>query len=524
MLQMVDRQKIIHYYRFDGMGLRAISRELGYNRKTIKKVIAEYEAAANNSNAQESIDDVLTLRPQYNSANRTFRRLTPAMIDVIEDCLKRNEIKRATGLKKQCMMKCDIHSLLLHKGYKISYSTVCKYITDKEAKPNTEAFIRQSYAPGYGVEFDWGEVKLYIRGQLTRFYIAVFTFQYSNGRHAYLFRHQNTLAFLESHRNFFRDVKGVPVQMIYDNMRVAVKEFTGEEKKPTEALLRMTAFYGFSYRFCNIRAGWEKGHVERSVEFLRRKAYAVHDKFDDIEEAQKHLADYCSSSNQESGSLSTANKNNSYVADVESLKTLHGDIGCFERSEHIVDKWSTFTFNCSHYSVPDELVGNRVSIKIHSEKIVVFYNQKKVAAHERSYSPGSWKIDINHYLKTMQRKPGSIGGSEALKQAPEAIRTLFNKCFSTDPKEFVSLLLYAQDHGFTVGDISDTYKNLTKTISRNISAEQLKASLHNGNDCSSMEDVYTVDDVQHEEIEANAVNTLNVLTGLITSTFTVPIG
>ena len=79
MLQMVDRQKIIHYYRFDGMGLRAISRELGYNRKTIKKVIAEYEAAANNSNAQESIDDVLTLRPQYNSANRTFRRLTPAI-------------------------------------------------------------------------------------------------------------------------------------------------------------------------------------------------------------------------------------------------------------------------------------------------------------------------------------------------------------------------------------------------------------------------------------------------------------
>ena len=47
-------------------------------------IIAEYEAAANNSNAQESIDDVLTLRPQCNSANHRFRRLTPYMIDVIE--------------------------------------------------------------------------------------------------------------------------------------------------------------------------------------------------------------------------------------------------------------------------------------------------------------------------------------------------------------------------------------------------------------------------------------------------------
>ncbi len=52
---------------------------------------------------------------------------------------------------------------------------------------------------------------------------------------AYLFRHQNTLAFMESHRNFFRDIHGVPAMMVYDNMRVAVKSFVGGDKKPTEA-------------------------------------------------------------------------------------------------------------------------------------------------------------------------------------------------------------------------------------------------------------------------------------------------
>ena len=31
----------------------------------------------------------------------------------------------------------------------------------------------------------------------------------------------------------------------------------------------MQAFYGFDYRFCNARAGWEKGHVERSVDYVR---------------------------------------------------------------------------------------------------------------------------------------------------------------------------------------------------------------------------------------------------------------
>ena len=41
--------------------------------------------------------------------------------------------------------------------------------------------------------------------------------------------------------------------MVYDNMRVAVKSFVGGDKKPTEALMKMSGFYCFEYRFCNVR-------------------------------------------------------------------------------------------------------------------------------------------------------------------------------------------------------------------------------------------------------------------------------
>ena len=40
------------------------------------------------------------------------------------------------------------------------------------------------------------------------------------------------------------------------------KSFVGGDKKPTEALMKMSGFYCFEYRFCNVRAGWEKGHVD----------------------------------------------------------------------------------------------------------------------------------------------------------------------------------------------------------------------------------------------------------------------
>ena len=68
--------------------------------------------------------------------------------------------------------------------------------------------------------------------------MAVFALCHSEGRWAYLFRHQDNLAFMESHRNFFHDVHGVPHTMVYDNMKVAVI-LKPDGKHPTETLLRM---------------------------------------------------------------------------------------------------------------------------------------------------------------------------------------------------------------------------------------------------------------------------------------------
>lgn len=119
--------------------------------------------------------------------------------------------------------------------------------------------------------------------------------------------------------------------MVYDNMRVAIKEFVGNgEKKPTESLLRMANFYCFSFRFCNVRTGWEKGHVERSVEYVRRKAFCILDRFDDIHTAQEYLKQAYKAINKEKGSAYTADKELLLEADLSALQHLPGNIGCFE--------------------------------------------------------------------------------------------------------------------------------------------------------------------------------------------------
>ena len=84
--------------------------------------------------------------------------------------------------------------------------------------------------------------------------------------------------------------------MVYDNMCVAVRKFVRlTEKESTTALTELSIYYGFKYRFCNICSGNEKGHVERSVEYVRRKVFSglECDKFDTLAEANKFLFREC---------------------------------------------------------------------------------------------------------------------------------------------------------------------------------------------------------------------------------------
>ena len=487
MITMVEKQTIIHMYRTVGYSKRAIARELDISRKTVHKIICEYEASLSCPDPEASLESILTIQSRYDSSKRARRVITGSLKDLIDDCLDKNTRKRSMGLKKQCMRGKDIYELLIDKGFQVSYTAVCKYIASvatagKEDK-SRDTFIRGYYPPGESCEFDWGEVKLYLKGKLHRLQLAVFTLSHSNGRYAWLFHHQDQLAFMESHRNFFRQVKGVPCIMVYDNMRVAIRKFAGQEKEPTQTLLRMSNFYRYHYRFCNARAGWEKGHVERSVEYVRRKAFSFNLHYTSLADAQCHLLSICEKINSRSGSPSTINKVEELAADLAALKPFTNEMGCFQMAEYKVDKWSTICMNCSHYSVPDTLVGKMVTVKMYSEKLVVLFGNDKVAVHERIYSrEKGWSIKLEHYLNTLLRKPGALNTSLALRQMPLKIQALFNKHFTDKARDFVFLLQYARDNNFSDNDIIEAYSSLKQRSLRSISADQIKAMMHANNE------------------------------------------
>ena len=67
-------------------------------------------------------------------------------------------------------------------------------------------------------------------------------------------------------------------------------------------------YYGFKYRFCNVARGNEKGHVEKGIEFVRRKAFSIKMDFDSVEEANIHLKEKLLELNSKEEKLASKSK------------------------------------------------------------------------------------------------------------------------------------------------------------------------------------------------------------------------
>ena len=477
---MVQKQEIILRYYRRGDSERKISRELQINRATVRRYIQEYrkarDAVISSDKPDEELIEELVTRPQYNSHNRGKRRLTFEIAGEIDRLLQLNEEKKSKGLHKQTLKKIDILEHLHAKGFDIGYTSVCNYISEKSSKKK-EAYIRQVYEPGEVCEFDWGEVKLIIDGQVRAVNMAVFTGAMSNYRFAMLFYRQDTTSFQQAHVHFIDFIGGVYRTMVYDNMRVAIRKFVGPgEKEPTEALLKLSLYYHFDFRFCNIRKANEKGHVERSVEYIRRKAFSPKDSFVSLEEANKWL-------------LATCNRLNSYFnrftkgkrplelfnQEQAFLYPAPPKFDCAILDQSRVDKYSTISYSTNRYSVPDHLVGQMVDMKIYPEKLICYHHSNKVCVHERQYERHGWHIVLDHYLGTLCYKPGALAGSQALKSAPDNVKAVYESYFKKAPRDFVELLLFAREHQYEFTAIEKVIDRLKGICPGDISLDKIKA-------------------------------------------------
>lgn len=422
-----------------------IAELLGLSRTTVTKYIKRdrelresLEQAEVGSVEYHLITEEIVGEPVYKGKYKERKKLkyTQEIDDRIEEIMEDERRKDKTygpGHKLQRTAK-QIYEMLIEEGFDISYPTICKAVKKKRNK-RRETFIKQEYDYGERVEFDFGERKITIGGEVRKVYLAVMTSPASKYRDYYVYLNSKTAVFLDAQVRFFERVGGVYESVVYDNMKNVVKRFVGKnERELTRSVLNLAGFYRFDIVLTNPYHGNEKGSVEASVKAVSQELFAKRDTFDSFEEVVDYVRE----------SKNWINKDCKIEEEKKCLRPNRGnyEVGIIE--EKRVNKYAFVRVDHNDYSVPEEYNGALVTAKLYPLSVEFFYRGRLIAKHKRLEGENKTSVLLEHYYNTMLRKPGAIQHSLALKQAPQ-LRLLFEKYYTNNPKQFLEILIDNKD-------------------------------------------------------------------------------
>ena len=114
------------------------------------------------------------------------------------------------------------------------------------------------------------------------------SFPYSNDGYSQVFGGETTECVCQGLQDIFEFIGGVPPLLIFDNA-TGVGRRIGDAIHESELFSRFRAHYHFRVRFCNPYSGWEKGNVERKVDYNRANLFVPVPHFSEIEKYNQKL-------------------------------------------------------------------------------------------------------------------------------------------------------------------------------------------------------------------------------------------
>jgi transposase len=435
MVNYMDKKKIIER-KEAGLSNREVARQTGYDRKTVSKYWKVYQQGLRRLEEPgvdvRAVQDSLLETPKYNARNRRRHKYTPELDKRLKEILKKEDHKNTLfgPSHKQKLTNKQIHQKLLDEGYDISGVSINIALADIR-KRQREVFIRQHYELGDRLEYDFGEVFLDCGEGVKTYHMAVLSSPGGGFRWLYLYTNQKKAVFMDSHVRFFEMMGGCYHEVVYDNMRNVVSKFIGRnEKELNDELVKMSVYYGYRINVTNCFKGNEKGHVESSVKILRNQIFADTWTFNSLEDAQEYA----------NSKLLKMNENSRMEEEKNCLRPCRPPLELAVVSEAKVNPSSLISVDTVFYSVPEYLVGKRVTVKKYHNEIRVYAQRELVCSHKRLFGNGKMQVDIYHYLNTLRKKPGAVRNSVALKSIPR-LKAIFDTYYTNQPRKFIERFL-----------------------------------------------------------------------------------
>ncbi|HEX2138416.1 MAG TPA: IS21 family transposase [Woeseiaceae bacterium] len=327
-----------------------------------------------------------------------------------------------------------IFHMIRDRGYSGSVVQLRRAVT--RLRPQIrEPFLRLDAFAGEQAQVDWAHFGHVMVGRARRA-LSCFLMTLSWSRALYLefFFDQTTENFLRGHVHAFEAWNGQPRVLLYDNLKSAVLERRGGHVQFNPRLLELSAHYHFAPRACQVRAGNQKGRVERAVRYVRDSFWAGRT-FTTLAECNRQAWRW---RDEVAHQRRWPGEDGRTVAEVfteEQPRLMPLALHPFgtDRIEAVCSRKAIYVrFDLNDYSIPPDAVGRPLTLVASDTTVRLLDGAVEIARHARTYDRNQQVLDPAHReaLLKIKRKAfhGTPGGR--LEQAVPESKTLLDLAFA----------------------------------------------------------------------------------------------
>jgi transposase len=231
-----------------GASMRRIARSLGVSRRTVSKALRQIDRARGVG------------PPEGAPRPRAVRgRLLDAYEPAIADLLA-----RYPGITAQ-----RVHEELRRLGYAGGYTILSERVRALRPRPAVVPVRRFETAPGEQAQMDYStyEIDFSEEGR-RRVHAFSYVLGYSRRQYLHFVESQDFATTVREHVRAFEHLGGVAASCLYDNMKVVVSGYDGDEPVYNPRFLAFAAHYGFRPVACRPYRPQTKGKVERPFSYV----------------------------------------------------------------------------------------------------------------------------------------------------------------------------------------------------------------------------------------------------------------
>jgi transposase len=335
--------------------------------------------------------------------------LRPSIVDpylpFVRETLEQHPRLRATRL----------YRMIRDRGYSGSVEQLRRVVARLRPQPH-EAFLRLQVFPAEQGQLDWayfGSVMVgRARRQLSCF---VMTLSWSRALYLEFFFDQTTENFLRGHVRAFQGWSGAPRIILYDNLKSAVLERRGDQIHFNPRLLELAADYHFAPRPCQVRAGNQKGRVERAIRYVRDSFWAGR-VFTTLAECNRQALAWRDEVAHQRPWPDDSARTVAQAFAEEQPRLLPLPLHPFntDRIEPVRSRKTIYVhFDLNDYSIPPEAVGRPLTLVASDCDVRVLDGVAEIARHPRSYDRQKSVLDPAHEEALLRTKRKALPQTRA---------------------------------------------------------------------------------------------------------------